>query len=160
MTVKTRLLFIFSLTPSNYKKGMLYFTAFFLVGFVYFALILFSGFGDFVKPEWKNFVYFIIFIPFAEEIIFRGILQKKIWHLCQKSFMCITCSNLVSSIFFAALHAAITPAVHSALVFFPSLLFGILYEKSGKILFPIALHAFFNLNVFIVYRSDILYIII
>lgn len=160
MTNKTRLLFTSNIFPRNYKKGVLYTAAFSCVGLAYFSVILFAGVGRLVKPDLKDFAYFILFIPLAEEIIFRGILQKNITRILSQKFMLISVANLIASAFFAAFHAYFSPSVHAVLVFFPSLLFGIVYEKSGKIVFPIVLHALFNMNVFIVYRSDILYLIL
>lgn len=160
MTNKARLLFTSNIYPADYKKGVLYAAAFACLGLAYFAAILFSGMGRFVQPDLKDFAYFILFIPLAEEIIFRGILQKNISRFLPQKFMAISAANLVGSALFAVFHACFAPSLHAVLVFFPSLLFGIVYEKSGKIVFPIALHALFNMNVFIAYRSDILYLIL
>jgi len=88
--------------------------------------------------------------PVAEEILFRGILQKKLRERISGGIYAISYGNMIASVIFALVHVPFWGVLHSFLVFAPSLIFGFLYDRTGKITYGIFLHIFYNANVFIV----------
>lgn len=139
------------------KKG--YLQDIFVVGgvaFAYFSVILISGAGV-IKPVggWK-FVQYIFIAPITEEIIFRGFLQKLIKEKFPARIWSLTSANIFVSVIFASLHFASSANFYSLSVFFPSLIFGLLYDRNGSVIPCIVVHSIFNLNIFIVYQSNIL----
>jgi len=105
----------------NYKKGLLY-------GSVLVPLLLLLP----PKAYCLSWVINQLGIAFAEEVFFRGYLMGQL-------------GNLRTSILFSALHLLRYPSLNSLLVFFPSLLFGEVYRRSGSILAPILIHFSSNL---------------
>jgi len=127
-----------------------------VAGFAWFGFRLM--YGSIVVPPIFDIFTFVLFAPVAEELFFRGVIQDAIFiKVQQKSFgitfdslLGLSVANLLTSIFFSLLHIPFWGVPHSLLVFFPSLAFGFLYDKSGRLLYPIILHAIYNLNTFIV----------
>ena len=83
----------------------------------------------------------------AEEVVFRGGLQG--WALRRPALAVqhagLTGANLVASAAFATAHL-LNHAPLAALGVLPvSLLLGVVYERSGRLRLPIALHLWFNL---------------
>ncbi|MEJ5173233.1 MAG: JDVT-CTERM system glutamic-type intramembrane protease [Hydrogenothermaceae bacterium] len=74
----------------------------------------------------------IFLTALAEELFFRGYLMKFY-------------SNLVVSILFVIPHIILYADLHSFLTFFPSLLFGYLYLKTGSLVFSSVIHGFSNI---------------
>lgn len=107
-----------------------------------------------------EFVFYIMLIPVLEEIVFRGGLQNYLKNKIQafdvvnniilstKSFISI--QNIVTSLIFSIAHLLYFSPLHAVLVFFPSIIFGLVYKQYNKLLFPIILHGIYNLNVFII----------
>jgi len=106
----------------NYRRGFLFGTALFPL------LVLFPP--DLSCPAW---VLNQLGVATAEEVFFRGYLMKYF-------------GNLPLSVLFSLSHLIHYPTLNSVLVFFPSLLFGYAYAKSGSIIAPIMLH--FSANLF------------
>ena len=86
-------------------------------------------------------------VAVAEETFFRGFMMKKL-------------NNVAVSVLFALPHVVLYQNLASVLTFFPSLIFGWVYLRSGSILTPIIFHWVFNLSYFslmekfpILYRS-------
>ncbi|MCX7759770.1 MAG: CPBP family glutamic-type intramembrane protease [Hydrogenothermaceae bacterium] len=79
-----------------------------------------------------NYISSIFLTAFAEELFFRGYLMKFY-------------SNLVVSILFVIPHLILYTDLHSFLTFFPSLLFGHLYLKTGSLVFSSVIHGFSNI---------------
>lgn len=71
-------------------------------------------------------------VAFAEEIFFRGYLMK-------------TFSNVTVSAMFVVPHLILYSDVHSVLTFFPSLLFGYVYTRTGSILLATVFHTVSNI---------------
>jgi len=71
-------------------------------------------------------------VAVAEEVFFRGYLMQSL-------------GNIRTSLLFSLAHLINFPTLNSLLVFFPSLLFGFAYRRSGSILAPVLLH--FSANV-------------
>jgi len=107
-----------------------------------------------------EFIFYIMLIPVLEEVVFRGgvqsYLKNKIRNfgvvdniiLSTTSFISI--QNIVTSLIFSMAHLLYFSPSHAVLVFFPSIIFGLVYEQYNKLLFPIILHGIYNLNVFII----------
>ncbi len=99
--------------------------------------------------EPMRFIYPALLYPVVEEIIFRGLLQEFIqtrvspWRAGP-----LTHANLLTSVVFTALHFINHPPLWAAAVFLPSLLFGLVKERSGGLTAPIVLHVFYNSGYF------------
>ncbi|TVP77767.1 MAG: CPBP family intramembrane metalloprotease [Puniceicoccaceae bacterium] len=78
----------------------------------------------------------VVLAPIVEEIIFRGCLYRFL-----KSQTTVLAAQILSGVLFSLMH-------NNLFSFFPLLIFGVLlarvYERSGNLLVPIWLHAFFN----------------
>ena len=108
----------------NYRKGLLYGSL---------LLPLFLAFPpDLSCPSW---ILNQLGIATAEEVFFRGYLMGLF-------------GNFKTSLLFSLAHLIHFPTLNSLLVFFPSLLFGEAYRRSGSILAPILLHFGSNLIYF------------
>ena len=95
--------------------------------------------------EPARFLWPVLFFPVVEEILFRGLLQEFVRdYFTDRSFGLLSVANIVTSLIFAALHLFFQPVLWAALVFFPSLVFGLFKDRSGKLTGPIILHAFYN----------------
>lgn len=89
--------------------------------------------------------------PIVEEIVFRGAIQGYlIDNISWKIPGPVSAANTVTSIAFAALHGIVWANPWSFLVFFPSLLYGCFRERTGGLIAPIVLHAFYNAGFFLV----------
>ena len=108
----------------NYKRGLIY-------GSLLFPAFLILP-PNVSCPSW---VLNQLGVAAAEEIFFRGYLM---------GFL----GNLKTSLLFSLAHLIHFPTVNSLLVFFPSLLFGEAYRRSGSIVAPILLHFSSNLLYF------------
>jgi membrane protease YdiL (CAAX protease family) len=85
-------------------------------------------------------------VPLFEEIVFRGLLQQGIkaqLSVVAPATRARAASIVLTSVGFTALHP---PATYLP-VFVLSLLLGAAYEKSGRLLVPVALHGAHNLAV-------------
>jgi membrane protease YdiL (CAAX protease family) len=89
----------------------------------------------------------IIVVPIAEEVLFRGILYTWIRNLGYKKIALVG-----TSLAFAIAHFYVQglPAL-----FLLAIILGVLYEKTGNLLAPIAAHSLFNtLNLLALYRMQ------
>ena len=76
---------------------------------------------------------------FAEEIFFRGYLLSTV------PVKNIHLRNITVSVLFSLPHVIINPDILSVLTFFPSLIFGYLYIRSGSVIAPFIFHLFSNI---------------
>ncbi len=85
----------------------------------------------------------ILFVPIAEELLFRGLIQNYLKRYCSAQG-----AILASSLFFAVCHFSESQGWGNleilAALFLFSLFLGALYEKRQSILAPILLHVTFN----------------
>ena len=90
----------------------------------------------------------VVFAPVVEEILFRGFIQEFVQdHLSSRRFGILTVANLVTSALFVIAHILLKGfAIWNLLVFFPSLVFGLFKDRTGRLTAPIALHAYYNLG--------------
>lgn len=92
----------------------------------------------------------LILWPWAEELVFRGLIQTTLL----RSFPItsrLSHANVISSLLFTLTHWLLTPTWLAALVFFPSLLFGALRERHGTITSPTLMHIFYNMGWFFLF---------
>ncbi len=118
---------------------------------LYFTIVLLFGNASIGQVALKSVLFYIIVAPIVEECLFRGLLQPFIRSKINYNISFISVANIITSIFFAFLHLFYFNILQSMLVFIPSLFLGVLYERSRSIVPPIATHAVFNLNIFILY---------
>jgi membrane protease YdiL (CAAX protease family) len=92
----------------------------------------------------------VVWQPIVEELLFRGCLQGflSIREGGQRSFVGISIANLLTSVAFAGAHLASHSFLWASLTLFPSLLFGVLRDRSGSVFPPIALHLIYNAGYF------------
>lgn len=79
-----------------------------------------------------RYIASVFMLAFVEELFFRAYMMK--YH-----------TNLVVSLLFVIPHFIVYTDIHSLLVFFPSLLFGYIYEKSNSLVFVTVVHGIFNI---------------
>lgn len=101
----------------------------------------------------KSFHFWLLIIINAiwEEVLFRGI----IWDFFEEKikgflFGPISFLNITIAFLFSLAHLIFGPVnLLRALTFFPALVFGYFREKYNSLFFPILLHFFYNLCIFI-----------
>lgn len=93
----------------------------------------------------------IVVVAFPEEFFFRGWLATRLDERnpagARARFPGLSRNNLLVSALFALIHVITIPHPARLAVFFPSLLFGWLRERSGSLVAPILYHAACNLLV-------------
>jgi len=104
--------------------------------------------GSIHPGQWSVVIALVIWQPFWEELLFRGIIQGQIYKRSwgQRAWLKISNANIVSSLAFAALHIAYNPNLWSVSVFIPSLVFGYFRERHNSIYSAFALHSLYNLG--------------
>lgn len=97
-----------------------------------------------------SFLLAVLWQPIVEELLFRGCLQGLIsireWG--QRSLVGISIANILTSVVFAGAHIATHSLPWACSTLFPSLLFGVLRDRSGSVLPSIALHIVYNVGYF------------
>jgi membrane protease YdiL (CAAX protease family) len=92
-------------------------------------------------PQWQVraliFVAAIVFVPFVEEMLFRGMIQTALRSLIVRPWPAI----IITSLIFVVFHE--NPE-HWPALFALSLCLGYSYEKSGSLFRPIFIHSLFN----------------
>lgn len=98
----------------------------------------------------QAFLLAVVWQPIVEELLFRGCLQgfllTREWG--QRSLVGISIANLLTSVVFTGAHIATHSLLWASLTLFPSLLFGVLRDRSGSVFPPIALHIIYNAGYF------------
>jgi len=97
-----------------------------------------------------TFLLAVVWQPIVEELLFRGCLQGFL-SICeggQRSLVGISMANLLTSVVFTGAHIATHSLLWASLTVFPSLLFGVLRDRSGSVFPPIALHIIYNVGYF------------
>lgn len=92
----------------------------------------------------------LLLAALPEEVFFRGYLMARFRSLPPEeppAWMPVTGANLAVSTLFMATHLVLRGEAHPMTlgVFFPSLLFGLLRERTGSLAVPIGYHALCNL---------------
>jgi membrane protease YdiL (CAAX protease family) len=90
----------------------------------------------------------VILIALPEELFFRGYVQTRLQALIPRRWMVlggdVGPAVVLTSVVFALSHLVAIPSGHRLAVFFPSLLFGWLRDRTGSVVGPIVLHALSN----------------
>lgn len=96
------------------------------------------------------FLLAVVWQPIIEELLFRGCLQGFLSNRAggQRSLVGVSIANLLTSVVFTGTHIATHSLLWASLTLFPSLLFGILRDRSGSVFPPIALHILYNAGYF------------
>ncbi|XPV77980.1 MAG: JDVT-CTERM system glutamic-type intramembrane protease MrtJ [Desulfovibrio sp.] len=87
----------------------------------------------------------------TEEILFRALLQDYLSDkrtLKKSSPIIPSGANILTSLVFATLHLFTHSPIWAAATFFPSLIFGEIWDRHKKLSLCIALHAVYNLSYF------------
>ncbi|MCD6304290.1 MAG: CPBP family intramembrane metalloprotease [Planctomycetes bacterium] len=92
------------------------------------------------SPGWKVLAVFstVVVAPLAEEVFFRGLVQSILRQVFRGPWVAI----LGAAVFFAAMHFDQPQAIPS--LFALAVALGYNYERTGRLLAPILMHATFN----------------
>lgn len=99
---------------------------------------------------WMILTQFLL-VALPEEFFYRGYIQTRLNEVFPKRikilFVEIGPSIIITSLLFAVGHFIVEPNIQRLAVFFPSLLFGWLRDRSGTIVSPVIYHALCNMLV-------------
>lgn len=98
---------------------------------------------------WHLIIIQVLMVALPEEFFYRGFLLTRldsVWPVKHVFGIPISLGNLVTSVLFALTHFLIGHQVYRLGVFFPSLLFGALKQRTGSLLAPILVHAAANIT--------------
>jgi membrane protease YdiL (CAAX protease family) len=121
----------------------------------YWALFVRSG-GRTIAPEvgWEflqRAATQVLVIAYPEEIFFRGYMQTRLGDRFTRAVRVlgtpVSASIVITSLLFALGHYVIHPNPARLAVFFPSLVFGWLRERSGSVVAPGLFHGLANVTV-------------
>jgi len=131
------------------KTDILLLLFFIFCGLLWTGVRLAAG-GRFALPSPYMVTVFFVFAPVAEELFFRGFVQNWLKKRITSVFLYVSAANLITSVLFAVVHMAGWGAAHGLMVFAPSIIIGILYDRTGRVSFAILLHSIYNLNATVV----------
>jgi len=98
-----------------------------------------------------------VLIALPEEIFYRGYVQSRLQRLLPRRVVVlggdVGPAVLLTSLVFAASHMIAIPSPSRLAVFFPSVLFGWLRDRTGSVAGPIVLHALSNVVLAVLYRG-------
>ncbi|HSL06155.1 MAG TPA: JDVT-CTERM system glutamic-type intramembrane protease [Nitrospiraceae bacterium] len=97
------------------------------------------------------FLLAVLWQPIVEELLFRGCLQGllSIREWGQRSLVGISIANILTSVVFTGAHIATHSLPWALSTVFPSLLFGVLRDRSGSVVPSMALHIVYNAGYFL-----------
>ena len=95
----------------------------------------------------------VLIAAIPEEFFFRGYLQEHVFKKYDfKIIKILSVKNILTSLLFGAVHAIAFLDITKATTFFPSLLFGLMTEKSkGRIFYSVLFHVIANILAFILW---------
>ena len=112
---------------------------------VYLIELIYSASGNMLEnpleqsvdatPLWANVLFVAILAPILEELVFRGMICKRLLALGEGFAV------VFSGIFFAMLHGNLYQLFYA---FTLGCLFGLIYVKTGKVIYSIIYHIFIN----------------
>lgn len=115
----------------------------------FFWLVLSAGLvGMFFSPISRPAVWLLVAGAFAEEVLFRATAQDWLEGRLRFRLGPVTAANVVVSVLFAVVHLFAHPPVWALAVFFPSLVFGLLWTRYKSILACALTHLTYNLLYF------------
>jgi len=118
-----------------------------LIGPLFWLIIPQTGLIDkSTDLDWLKYLLALLVYPVLEEIVFRGWIQSELVakETFRVKYFFITFANWITSALFSLFHLINHEPVWALLVFFPSILFGLLRDKYQAITPPIILHIYFN----------------
>lgn len=125
-----------------------------------FWFSLYSSGTAITGPAWLSrhpglFLQLALLYPCVEELVFRGLLQEKLWQtrLGRLSIYCLSLPNLVTSLVFTGFHFLAHPPAWAAAVIAPSLVFGLFRDRYQSVIPAIILHMFYNSGYFLLFGS-------
>ena len=110
-------------------------------------LVLGLAFGDRLRPAVGpgGWISFVLLQPVLEEFVFRGLLQGLLLRWTARAAAGpVTLANIGATVAFVAVHFVYQPIGWALAVAIPSLVFGHLRERFGKVAPAMALHALYN----------------
>jgi uncharacterized protein len=92
----------------------------------------------------------LAYMALGEEILFRGLLHHGLLRMpfFGQSLGPLTLANIATSLVFVLAHFLAQPPIWALAVFFPSLIFGWLWDRYGQIVPCASVHLFYNLCFF------------
>lgn len=90
-------------------------------------------------PFWR-----IAVLALAEEILFRAGLQAWLEKRLSRRWGPFTLANAATGVFFCLAHLPMHPPLHAVAVFFPSLVFGVLWTRHRSIFLCAVMHCYYN----------------
>ena len=101
--------------------------------------------------NWTLLVSVLIWQPFIEELLFRGVIQGQVskYKWGQAKILHITSANIITSFLFVAIHLFNSPLLWSLAIFIPSLLYGYFKDMFNSVYPAIVLHGVYNALVII-----------
>jgi hypothetical protein len=110
------------------------------------------GFMGLVLPEpgFSLAWHALLVKAFVEEFFLRFLLQDSLlsFAVLRDRLGPVSTANILASLLFAGLHLFSHSLLGSLLVFFPSLIFGYVWERYGRLWVPVVLHFFYNACLF------------
>lgn len=104
-----------------------------------------------VEYSWMQLLSLIIWQPFIEEVLFRGIIQgqlrKQDWG--KRSWLSISSANAITSVLFVMIHMINSTPVFALTLLAPSLVFGYFRDYCNSIYPSIIIHSSYNAMVFV-----------
>ena len=109
-------------------------------------------------PRWVSensllFLQLALLYPVVEELVFRGLLQEKLWQtrFSRLAIYCLSMPNIITSMIFTAFHFLAHPPLWAVSVFIPSLVYGFLRDRYQHVLPAVLLHVFYNGGYFLLF---------
>lgn len=123
---------------------------YFIYGTIFYDGTLFSA--SFAEDR-HQLILLIILYPIAEELAFRGFIQSQMINMLGKRPLSygVSLPNVITSFLFSLVHLINHDLIWSALIFFPSLLFGYFKEKYDSTKPGIGLHIIYNAGYYLLF---------
>jgi membrane protease YdiL (CAAX protease family) len=104
-----------------------------------------------VEYSWMQLLSLILWQPFFEEVLFRGIIQGQIrkqdWG--KHSWLNISSANAITTVLFALVHMVNSTPIFALMILAPSLVFGYFRDHCNSIYPSIIIHSSYNAMVFV-----------
>lgn len=110
---------------------------------------LLGGIGYFFQPPYKTSVLRLLWVAFIEELTWRVLIQEQLNTLLgNKKFYYFSLSCILTSVVFALFHCFQQSLGMAVLIFFPAMVFGILWDFYKNPYICIAVHFWYNFTFF------------
>lgn len=95
---------------------------------------------------WTMLLSLVVWQPLIEEVLFRGVIQGVLLgtNAGAANRWGLSVANIVTSLLFVLVHFVNQPAAWAVGVFVPSLLFGLVRDRTGSVWPAFLMHALFN----------------